>query len=450
MSLNDSIVSFSSDINSQGRHDDIENDGPSKDQLLDDACVQSMSMRVLPSNISGTESQSRSKKKLAPKIAADIGGPTSKKLIRAEGRIGVREQRKIEKQLQKASAFRNLVSERMKHGYYCKQETGLILSESVYNSELGIILRKAKVDSDEDDDHKERERDDLHQYPILRPYSEDEIGYLPSIWWNRGSAHVTGLNSVRITFREGIFSCTSSSSIDTENRSEASRFDNVEPCVIIYLTGLQYIDLVHEKSFDSIQSLFETWKNELPPCFKLIVLVTGLKRAWQKRYTDAGKEISKYVSYEAYEHFAANVFVTVGVELLFIESVEKAAVYIQRTTKSVAEMPYRTTPSAMACTTKVKVSGKFKPYKHNPRDSLVGENSILERILANFQCNTSSEAWWMMLQMIPGVSPSVANAIVSKVPSYHDTMQIYLDPNLSDNAKRSLFEVSILRYMVFV
>ena len=103
----------------------------------------------------------------------------------------------------------------------------------------------------------------------------------------------------------------------------------------------------------------------------------------------------------------------------------ETADHVVMLTRAIAEYPYRMNPSALACVTKVKVPGAAKIDADGER----------------VKTKSTTETWIAQLQMIPGVSFAIAQAIAARYPTLRTLLDAYADPCRSAKEKALLLAV---------
>ncbi len=251
--------------------------------------------------------------------------------------------------------------------------------------------------------------------------------------------------------------------------------DTLQPFLLQVLRGKQLVELVK----DGPQGLLEhthTLRSRLPAGARVLLLAfqVNTQVSALQRKAQAEHSVST-VTRGSIDATLAQAYILADIQTRQCNDNKQAAEYITSLTRAIAEAPYRTRKTALACVAKVRVSKALRAAADGAAASAAGGGSAASaasgaasvRSGSSFAGGGASELtaqdmWCAQLQMIPGVSASkcvllpVPSAsalrrtvcclyravnIVRHYPSFQSLMQVYEDPNKGEADKAALLEV---------
>ena len=261
---------------------------------------------------------------------------------------------------------------------------------------------------------------------------------------------------------------------------------NMQPFLLQVLRGKALVPLVQDGPTALLQHT-SALTAALPEGARVLLLafqvgsyVSALQRKAQAQHSMSA------VTRGTVDAALAQAYIIGNVQTRQCNDTKHAAEYVCSLTRAVAEAPYRTRKTALACVAKVRVSKALRAAVGGDAGSAAsasvasgGGGSV--RSGGSFMGGGASELtaqdmWCAQLQMIPGVSASKyvplfvatrslqlwlmarrrlaaahrcravrrAVNIVRRFPSFQSLMQVYEDPSIGDADKAALLEVSSL------
>ena len=309
------------------------------------------------------------------------------------------QQKLQEKEIQLQTKFEN-VRER---GGYARQEIALLYSAEFATHPILSLISTSLTN--------EKAGNLFPQNPLY----DTNIPY--SFQWRRGRMMYPQNNNTSSTSR-------SNPIITSDNVDFSPSVSTIEPYMCLIYDGARYIQLVQEKKYEGIVKLFEEYKSLCIPNTQISVIIINLEKAMSE-YLRAKTDrfhIRDSMSHYTITTLNTHIWVATKVHFIMQDTYEKTADYLARSTRFIADKPYKTEETSLACVMKKRVSTANANYKDEKGDK------------------TAEGVWGSMLQMIPGISETIAVAITSKYPSLALLMEQYQNPNLSLQQKKLLLE----------